>query len=88
MSKARIFSVLLTVAALLVAGVAFAKMERYYGKRGERCSTLCPKAKDMAQADCEDQNKKAKIRRCECDEGGDSPSAEIIYSCVKKDSKE
>jgi len=66
---------------ILVAFGADAKIKRYYGNRGERCSTLCPKARQAAQADCEDHGKKASIKHCECNETAKRPYARIIYSC-------
>ena len=69
---------------LVVMGItvtAFARTERYHGRSGEQCSSLCPKAANRARAICEDQGKSMSQHECQCNERANPPYAEIDFAC-------
>jgi hypothetical protein len=52
-----------------------------YGERGERCSTLCPKAESTVGAACRSENQTFTRTACNCNESARRPYATLEYTC-------
>lgn len=54
------------------------------GSPGERCSQMCPRAKEVATAACTDVGDDFTQKSCTCEERGPAPYAKIEYACLIK----